>query len=217
MVVIMLYLICFVIGMFVGNILYIIIDHLTKKHGKQLFSVCKHFVELLTGFLFVLCLTILGPSMQLLKALLCISFLIVISIIDYQHGLIYDKVLLSMAAVGVIFNFNIEDIRLPNMFFSALLGGSILLILAIISKGGFGGGDIKLMACLGLWLGLKYTIITLLLSFIFGGLGAVILLLLKKKTITDKFPYGPYIAMASLITLLYGDSIVTWYWNWTFR
>lgn len=181
------------------------------------FSSRRTFVELLTGILFVQCLYSIVPSIYLYKTLVFTCFLIVISFIDYDHSLIFDNVLIPMAIIGVAFNLFIGDIKTLNMFFSALLGGSIFLLLAIVSKGGFGGGDIKFMACIGLWLGLKYTILAVLLSFIFGGLGAAILLLLKKKTITDKFPYGPYIAMASFITLLYGDSIVAWYWNWAFQ
>lgn len=181
------------------------------------FSLRKSFIELLTGLLFVLCLYAIVPSIHLVKALALTCFLIVVSIIDYDHSLIYDNVLIPMAVIGVAINLFIGDIKTLNMLFAALLGGSIFLLLAVISKGGFGGGDIKFMACIGLWLGLKFTILAVLMSFIFGGLGAAILLLLKKKTITDKFPYGPYIAIASFITLLYGDSIVAWYWNWAFQ
>ena len=181
------------------------------------FSLRRPFVELLTGLLFLLCLYSIVPSIHLFKTLVLTCFLIVIAFIDYDHSLIYDKVLLPMAVLGVLANLIIGKIMLPNILIAALLGGSIFLMLAIVSRGGFGGGDIKFMACLGLWLGVKYTILALLLSFIFGGLGAAILLLLNKKNITDKFPYGPYIAMASFITLLYGDSIVAWYWNWAFQ
>lgn len=180
-------------------------------------SLRKPFIELLTGLLFVLCLYAIVPSIHLVKALALTCFLIVVSIIDYDYSLIYDNVLIPMAVIGVAVNLFIGDIKTLNMLIAALLGGSIFLMLAIVSKGGFGGGDIKFMACIGLWLGLKFTILAVLLSFIFGGLGAAILLLLKKKTIADKFPYGPYIAIASFITLLYGDSIVAWYWNWAFQ
>ena len=192
--------------------------------GKHCFLDCwssftsrRTFVELLTGILFVLCLYSIVPSIYLYKTLIFTSFLIVISIIDYDHSLIFDNVLIPMALTGVAINISMGDIKTLNMLFSGLLGGSIFLMLAIISKGGFGGGDIKFMACIGLWLGLKYTVLSVLLSFIFGGIGATILLLLKKKSIKDKFPYGPYIAMASFITLLYGNSIVAWYWNWAFQ
>ena len=184
------------------------------RHCGLLFSVRKPIIELLTGVIFVLCFVLFGTSLYFLKALIFSCFMIVISFVDYDHSLIYDNVLLPMAVIGITMNMIIGGITLPNMLIAALIGGSIFLVLAIISKGGFGGGDIKFMACIGLWLGLKYTILAVLISFIFGGLGAAILLLLKKKTITDKFPYGPYIALASFITLLYGDAIVAWYWNW---
>ena len=118
-----------------------------------------------------------------------------------------------MATIGVAINLFTGDIKALNMLSSALVGGGVFLLLAIISQGGFGGGDIKFMACLGLWLGIKSTFITLLFSFILGGIGAALLILLKRKTVKDKFPYGPYIAAASFITMLYGDAIINWYFH----
>ncbi len=171
----------------------------------------KPFVELLTGLLFVLCLYSVVPSIHLFKALVLTCFLIVISFIDYDHSLIFDNVLIPMAAIGVAINLFIGDVKTLNMLTSGLVGGGVFLLLAIISRGGFGGGDIKFMAVLGLWLGIKSTFITLLFSFILGGIGAAILILFKKKTVKDKFPYGPYIAAASFITMLYGDAILNWY------
>ena len=175
------------------------------------FSFRKPFVELLTGLLFVLCLYSVVPSIHLFKALVLTCFLIVISFIDYDHSLIFDNVLIPMAAIGVAINLFIGDVKTLNMLTSGLVGGGVFLLLAIISRGGFGGGDIKFMAVLGLWLGIKSTFITLLFSFILGGIGAAILILFKKKTVKDKFPYGPYIAAASFITMLYGDAILNWY------
>ncbi|NLH46320.1 MAG: prepilin peptidase [Acholeplasmataceae bacterium] len=177
----------------------------------------KTVIELLTAFLFVLCYISFGSTVKILNALLLTCFLIVISHIDYDYSLIPDKVLLPMAVVGVILNLFLGEIKILNMFVSAIIGGCVFLLLALISKGGFGGGDIKFMACLGLWLGIKNTFLAMLICFILGGIGAAVLILLKKKTLKDKFPYGPYIAMASFITLLYGDSIVAWYWNWAFQ
>lgn len=175
------------------------------------FSFRRPFVELLTGLLFVLCLNSIVPSIDLFKALALTCFLIVISFIDYDYSLIFDNVLIPMAAIGVTINLFTGDLKALNMLFSALIGGGVFLLLAIISRGGFGGGDIKFIACLGLWLGIKSTFITLLFSFILGGIGAALLILLKRKTVKDKFPYGPYIAAASFITMLYGDAILNWY------
>ena len=248
----MTYLIYFLLGLFAGRILRIIISCLPEnqkifsfqfcpkcgtklrffemmsgisylvdgghcRQCGQLFILHKPIVELLTGILFVLCYVMFDSSLYMLKALIFTSFLIVISFIDYDHSLIYDKVLLPMAILGISLNLFIGGIKLPDMLIAGLLGGSIFLVLALVSKGGFGGGDIKFMASIGLWLGVKYTILCVLLSFIFGGLGAAVLLLLRMKTMKDKFPYGPYIALASFITLLYGDFLVTWYYNWAFQ
>lgn len=180
-------------------------------------SLRRTLVELLTGVFFILCLSRIFSSADLFKTLVFTCFLIVISFIDYDYSLIFDNVLIPMALIGVAFNLFIGDIKILNMFFSGLLGGSIFLALAVVSRGGFGGGDIKLMSVIGLWLGIKYTILAVFLSFIFGGLGAAILVILKKKTIKDKFPYGPYIALASFIALLYGDYIALCYYNWAFQ
>lgn len=118
------------------------------------FSFRRPFVELLTGLLFVLCLNSIVPSIDLFKALALTCFLIVISFIDYDYSLIFDNVLIPMAAIGVTINLFTGDLKALNMLFSALIGGGVFLLLAIISRGGFGGGDIKFMACLGLWLGI---------------------------------------------------------------
>lgn len=118
------------------------------------FSFRRPFVELLTGLLFVLCLNSIVPSIDLFKALALTCFLIVISFIDYDYSLIFDNVLIPMAAIGVTINLFTGDLKALNMLFSALIGGGVFLLLAIISRGGFGGGDIKFIACLGLWLGI---------------------------------------------------------------
>lgn len=204
------YILYFFIGTFWGSLINKILDS-AYKH--QLPFVRRMALYIVTGFLFVQCISILNPSMQLLRALLYTSFLIIISIIDYESGLIYDKVLLPMLISGFVLNIYCSAVSWPNMLSAALLGGSIFLLLIVVSKGGFGGGDVKFMACIGLWLGLKYTILAVILSLILGGFGAAILLLIKRKKITDTFPYGPYIAIASFISMLYGDCILTWYWN----
>ncbi|MGE4588501.1 MAG: A24 family peptidase [Acidaminococcaceae bacterium] len=248
----MMYLVFFMLGLFVGRILHIIIKCLTEqknffscswRHHRHLrpyffdlllsivaktpssescryccslFSLRKLIEELLTSFLFIQCFAIFGSSVHLFKGLLFTSFLIVISFIDYDTSLIYDKVLLPMAVIGATLNIIIGKIMLIDMFSAAMFGGLIFLMVAIIGKDGFGGGDIKFMACIGLWLGISHTILAIFLSFILGGTVAAFLIAFKIKTISDKFPYGPYIALASFITLLYGDSIISWYWKWAF-
>lgn len=170
-------------------------------------------VELLTGLLFLLCFSIVGLSLELIKALIFASFLIVITFIDLDHQLILDKVLIWMAGAGVIINLWI-GFPMPgalNMLLAAAVGGGVLLLIAVLTRGGMGGGDIKLMAVLGLWLGWAYILMVLLLSFIIGGIAGIVLIFFKVRGRKDFIPFGPFIAIAAFITLLFGLDIMFWY------
>jgi len=181
---------------------------------------CKAFiplryplVELMTGLLFYEGVVKVGLSVELVKVLVLTSFLIVIACIDYDYRLILDKVLVWLAGAGVVINLYIGQLTILDMLWAALLGGGILLIVALISRGGLAGGDVKFLAVLGIWLGVKYTLLTLVLSLILGGLGAIVLLVLKIKGRKDYIPFGPYIAVASYFAMLYGNEILCWYWR----
>ena len=168
-------------------------------------------VELLTALLFVWCFQVFGPSLFLLKALILTSFFIVITFIDYDHQLILDKVLLWLAGFGVVINLYLGSIDLLAMLIAALIGGGLLLLIAVVSRGGMGGGDIKFAVVLGLCFGWQHLLLTLLLSFLLGGIGGALLLISKMKSRKDFIPFGPFIALGALITLLYGNTIITWY------
>jgi len=148
---------------------------------------------------------------MLLKALILTSFFIVITFIDYDHQLILDKVLLWLAGFGVVINLYLGSIEPLDMLIAGLMGGGFLLFIAVVSKGGMGGGDIKFAAALGLCFGWQSLLLTLLLSFALGGIGGALLLALKLKSRKDLIPFGPFIALGALITLLYGNTIITWY------
>lgn len=189
-------------------------------------------VELLTGILFAFCFNEFGLGPELFKALILTSFLIVITYIDYDHQLILDKVVIWLAGTGVCINvfinyinvlanyvgintfFFVEYISFMDMLFGALLGGGLLLIIAVASRGGMGGGDIKFVAALGLWLGWQYTLMTLLLAFLIGGVFGIIILALKIRERKDVIPFGPFIAIGAWISLLYGVDLLKFYIRW---
>lgn len=181
------------------------------RHCKSKYSARYTLVELLTGVLFVWCLTAAGISMFLIKALSLTAFMIVISFIDYDHQLILDKVLLLFSIAGVIINLILAEIGISDMLLAALLGGGLLLLIAVVSRGGMGGGDIKFAAALGLWVGWKLTLVCLFLAFVFGGIVGVLVLALHIKGRKDYIPFGPFIAAALFITILYGEDILDWY------
>lgn len=174
-------------------------------------SIRYPLVEILTACLYIWCFEVIGFSEELLKAFILTSFLIVITYIDYDHQLILDKVLIWFAGVGVVINFYTHSLSVFDMAVASLVGGGILLIIALASRGGMGGGDIKFAAALGLWFGLKITMLTLFFSFLLGGLGGVLVLLFKLKSRKDLIPFGPFIAIAAYISMLYGNMIIDWY------
>lgn len=181
---------------------------------KTKYSARYAVVELLTGLLFVWCLMVMGLSVFLVKALVLTAFLIVITFIDYDHQLILDKVLVCFAAAGVIINFILYDISILDMLFGALAGGGLLLFIAVVSRGGMGGGDIKFASALGLWVGLKVTLLCLFISFILGGIGGGFFMFCGLKGRKDFIPFGPFIAIALFLSLLYGQEILVWYYAW---
>lgn len=175
------------------------------------FSPRYALVEMVTALLFVICFIFFGISVLLIKALVLTAFLLVIVFIDIDHQLILDKVLLWLAGSGIVINLWTGAAGAADMLFGGLLGGGLLLIVAVASKGGMGGGDIKLAAALGLWLGWEFTLLTLLLAFVFGGAGGVVLLLLKLKNRKDLIPFGPFLALGTWVSLLYGNMLLLWY------
>jgi len=109
----------------------------------------------------------------------------------------------------------------PNLGFSALiprgigflLGGGLFLLIAVVSNGGMGGGDIKLMAVLGLWFGWQHLLLLMMLSFVSGALISVALLAFKIKGRKEAIPFGPFIALAAYLTSIFGNELITWYLN----
>ena len=175
------------------------------------FSPRYALVELLTANLFVWCFQIYGPSPEFVKAIILTSFFIVITFIDYDHQLILDKVLIYLSIAGVVINLWLGSVSPLDMIIASLLGGGLLLIIALVSRGGMGGGDIKFAAALGLCFGWQHLSLTLLLSFILGGIGGVLLIVCKIKSRKDFIPFGPFIALGALFSLLYGYSMIHWY------
>ncbi len=186
-------------------------------------------VEILTALLFLWCFATAGAGPELGKAWLLASFLIVITFIDLDHQLILDKVLLWFAGTGLVLNLLLMFSNLwagylgwpaapaaswallSDMVIAVLTGGGVMLVVAVISRGGMGGGDIKFAAALGLWFGWKLIILVLLLSFIAGGVGGILVLALGLKGRKDFIPFGPFIALGALVSQLYGYSIIALY------
>lgn len=206
-----------VLGISFGYLLHLCIQGLPKTvTGVYRLSRRKDLgrqvlVQVLTALLFLWCYRIFGLSIQLLQAFVLTAFLIVISFIDYDHQLILNHVLICLAILGLGFSAVVIEPSLLNRLAACLLGGAMMLLIAVISRGGMGGGDIKFIAVLGLWLGLEAMLLTLVIGFLLGGIVGGIVLLMKLKSRKDLIAYGPFFAIGAFISSLYGSEFLAWF------
>lgn len=168
-------------------------------------------MELLTGLLFAFAFYHIGFHWELLATLTLISLLHIITVSDLAYMIIPDKVLLFF-----VFIFIIERIFIPispwyDPILGAVVGFGLLFLIAVVSKGGMGGGDIKLFGVIGIVLGLTNTLLTFFFAALLGSVIGMIGLLAKKVKRKNPIPFGPFIAAGALLAYFYGHDLLNWY------
>lgn len=168
-------------------------------------------VELINAVLYTAAFYRLGTGVLFIKSIVLISLMLVVSFIDMKEQIIPDGLIVFGLVAGVAFT----KFTVGHSFTDALLGlaagGGILLATAILSKGGMGGGDVKLMAVAGLFLGWRLTLVALFISFVAGGLFGIVLLLTGKKGRKDPVPFGPFLGGSVIATYFFGQRMVSLY------
>ncbi len=173
-------------------------------------------VEFLNGILYSSLYYKFGLTIDFVFYEIIFSVLIVISLIDLYFQIIPNPLNILIFITTIIYKilrFKLYDIS-PNIMDSLwglFISSSIFLIIAIVSKGGMGGGDLKLIGVLGFILGVKMILLNIFLSFMFGAIISIFLLLFKIKGRKDPIPFGPFICLAFMITKIFGENIVIWY------
>lgn len=144
-----------------------------------------------------------------------ISSLIVIFVYDLKHYIIPDRVILPSILLASFFTFYLflftsaSGWDFLNPWFSAIGAGLFFLALILVTRGrGMGGGDVKLAFLMGLVLGWPRLLWALYLAFVSGALVGLILIALKQKKFGQEIPFGPFLAGATLVVLLYGESLI---------
>ena len=189
---------------------YILVKGRCRKCSKEI-SPLYLIIELLTPLLFLYSYYIFGWTISFLSAVLLISLFSILIVSDVIYMLIPNRILL----VFFLFFFLVRLVD-PletwwNSLTAAAIGFSLLLSIAVISKGGMGGGDIKLFALLGFVLGSKLVLLSFFLSCF---LVAVISLILLYFGIIKKgkpIPFAPFVSLGTLITYFQGEVLVDWY------
>jgi len=175
-------------------------------------------IEILTGLTTAYITWHFGFSLQTLFAVLLTWALICLSVIDLEHSLLPDDITLPFMWLGLACNIFGVFTDITSSLIGAMLGYSILWLIfmgfkVITGKEGMGYGDFKLLALLGAWLGWQSLPLIILLSSIAASLIGIIMILFRGRDKSVAFPYGPYLAIAGWITLLWGEELIGTYLN----
>ncbi|MCG7311702.1 prepilin peptidase [Priestia flexa] len=176
-------------------------------------SIKYPMVELLTGILFVLSFRLYGFQWETLVAWTLVSLLMIVVVSDLAYMLIPDKVLLFFLPVVVVLRLFVPLDPWWDMFLGAAAGFGLLLLIALVSKGGMGGGDIKLYGVLGLVLGFKLVLLSFFLAAVIGAIVGIFGMIVGKVQRGKPMPFGPSIAGGTLVAYFYGDFLINWYFT----
>ena len=185
------------------------------KIFKWKFSKATPIIILLNIALYIGLYIIHGVSIELFRYAMLSSLLIAVIFIDSKLYIIPNGLNLFGLIYGVVCILcNLANYK--TMLFGAIFGFVFFFLIiflseAILKKQGMGEGDLKLMTVMGLYLGLAYTVLTTFLSFILGAVISILLLVFKIKKVDEQIPFGPFIAIAGIITMFCGNNIIYWY------
>ena len=193
---IMVYVAFGILGLIVGNIL-------------------PHINKILIAVIYVLLLYKFGlqpefiQNLDLIKYMILTPMLFSVAVIDFKENIIPNRLLLTMAEIGLLLTFiyGISDINLAmDMLLGMLVGTVIFGILTLLGrlvsgKDAMGMGDVKLMAALGLFFGSSNILAISIISFLLGAIISIILIVSKKRKIDDYIPFGPFIVIAAYISI----------------
>jgi leader peptidase (prepilin peptidase)/N-methyltransferase len=157
-----------------------------------------------------------GPSLSYLIYFVFVAALIVITVIDLYHQIIPDVISLPGIGVGLLASLIFSHIAFLDSLIGVILGGGSLFLVATLyqwffKREGMGGGDVKLLAMIGAFLGWKAVILTILLSSLIGSIIGIIIMVLKGKDFKYAIPFGPFLSLGAVIALFFGNHLINWY------
>lgn len=206
------------IGGFIGqvidylNIVFLnerkVISKESFKKYKETFKV-NYKLIVVNSCLYVALLYKFGMNLDFLRFAILTPMLISAFIVDYKIQIIPNRLNFTMFEVGIIFAFifGIQNLNLAkDMFLGMITGGGIFLLITLIGgliagKEAMGLGDVKLMGALGLFFGWYKILIISVLAFLIGAIISIIVLIVRKNREDGYIPFGPFIVVATFITI----------------
>lgn len=173
-------------------------------------------IELLNSIIYLIIYIKFGLTLEFFFYAIIFSLLIVITVIDLQHMIIPDILIILILGITIVYKVlsyivYSKSPELLNSIGGLVLSGALFILIIILSKGGMGGGDVTLIGALGFILGIKKIFFTIFLSFILGAIISVFLLITKIKGRKDPIPFGPFIILGFFIVVFWGEKLISWY------
>ena len=178
-------------------------------------SIRYPLVELATMALFVVNGLVFGWTALLVPRILFACLLVVLFAIDLEHHLLPNVITLPGIVLGLIASAVLPP-GIVDAIIGMLIGGGVLWAIGeayyrYSGQEGMGGGDVKMLAMIGAFLGWKLVLVTLVLSSFAGSIIGLVVIVLKRGGMKYALPYGTFLALGALVASLFGERIVNWY------
>jgi leader peptidase (prepilin peptidase)/N-methyltransferase len=178
-------------------------------------SIRYPIVEIITMVVFAAHYLVFGPDILLVPRLLFATALIVLFAIDLEHHLLPNVITLPGIVVGLAFSTMLPP-GIVDALIGVIAGGGVLWLVGeayyrYSGQEGMGGGDVKMLAMIGGFLGWKLMVLTLVLSSILGSVVGVLVIAFRRGGMKYALPYGTFLSLAALVASLFGGRILEWY------
>ena len=179
------------------------------KDCKESISVIYPIIEVITALLILAGFFKFGLTFDFLIYTVVAPTLVIITVIDIEHQIIPDVITLPGIVLGLAAGS--YTIGYIDSFSGCLLGGGLFYLLAVLSNGGMGGGDIKYIAAAGALVGWQKVLLIIFIGAFLGSFMGLLQIVVQKKSRKSLIPFGPFLAAATLITLFYGNLLIKLY------
>jgi leader peptidase (prepilin peptidase)/N-methyltransferase len=186
------------------------------RHCKAPISIQYPIVEAITALSSFFLFITFGVSLSFFYYFSFVAALIAITVIDLYHQIIPDVISLPGIVIGLLGSLVISQITFWSSLIGVISGGGSLFLVATVyqwlfKREGMGGGDVKLLAMIGAFLGWKAVILTIFLSSFIGSIIGITVMLIKGKDFKYAIPFGPFLALGAVISLFWGENLISWY------
>lgn len=181
------------------------------RHCREPISVRYPLLELLTAAIFVAVAVVRGVDADLIRVLPFAAALVALAAIDLEHRVLPNRIVVPLAVFGVAAGALLATPKLPELLIAGAGAFAALLVVALIQPRGMGLGDVKLAGAAGLFLGLSI-VPALLLAFLTGSVVGLGLMAIEGAAARKRaIPFGPFLALGSLLALLVGPELIDLY------